>query len=180
MVRSGSFPYDGILRRLDDRSQMEVRLLRLPHAVRSRNTTTTPIMSPALLRIGAELSPTAVNLPSLDLSTVLVARRPVLPSRKTTEAGSSMAAPVYWLERAKTVVSGWPSASSPAQPEIRCAAGFRNVMIPFASVAITASPIPPKWCKEVVKFYRLPLDRPQLVDQMLLPGGGPCHNNAGR
>ena len=63
------------------------------------------------------------------------------PSARTRSTGFSDGSRVCSLTIRKTSPSGWPVASSPVQPQRDSATGLMKTTRPFASVAMTASPM---------------------------------------
>ena len=110
-------------------------------SVTSRKISTTPSILPAASRIGAALSSMGRSVPSLATRTVWFARPTMTPSRSTFSTGFSTGWRVRSLTMGNTASSGCPSASACAQPVSPWATPLRNVTRPWASVAMTASPM---------------------------------------
>ena len=98
-------------------------------------------MLPPASRIGAALSAIWVSWPSRASSAVWLARVTTAPLSITRCTGLAEGNRVCALRVRKTSASGRPRASASGQPVRRSAAGFMRVMLPAASVAITASAI---------------------------------------
>ncbi len=110
-------------------------------SVTSLKTRTTPIISPLSFLIGAPLSAMGISFPSRLIKTVWLASPTTMPSRNTRSTGFSAGLPVISLTILKTCFKDLPLASFSFQPVSFSATGFMNVIFPFMSVAITASPM---------------------------------------
>ena len=110
-------------------------------SVTSRKISTTPIIPPAVSRIGAAQSSIGRSVPSLAIRTVWLPRPTTTPSRSTFSTGFSTGWRVFSLRMVNTAANGCPSASFCVQPVSSWATPFRNVTRPCVSVAITASPM---------------------------------------
>ena len=91
--------------------------------------------------MGAALSSIDRAVPSAAIRTVWLARPTTLPSRSTLVTGSSTSRRVSSLRIGKTAPSGWPVASGVVRPVNASATGLRYSTRPWASVAMTASPM---------------------------------------
>ncbi len=110
-------------------------------ALTSWKTRTTPRIRPSASRIGAPLSSIGRSVPSRETSTVWLASPTTSPSRRTWATGLSAGPRCCSLMIRKTSPSGRPTASARGQPVMASATGLRNVIRPWVSVAITASPM---------------------------------------
>ena len=110
-------------------------------AVWSRNTSTTPVISPCALRMGAPLSAMGYSVPSRAMSTVWLANPITIPSRNTRATGFSTSRRVSSLTMPNTSPMGFPCASASRQPVIFSADGFICQTQPLVSVVMTLSPI---------------------------------------
>ena len=110
-------------------------------AVTSRNTRTTPLVSPAAPRIGAALSSINSRAPLRETRAVWFASATMVPACSTFATGSSAGAPVLSSTIRNTSPSGRPSASACGHPVSCSATPFSIITRAAVSVAITASPM---------------------------------------
>ena len=110
-------------------------------SVTSEKTKTTPTIRPASPRMGAALSAIWYSCPSRASNTVWLASPTTSPRSMTNWTGLSTVLRLSALTIRNTSGSGCPSASASGHPVRRSAVGFMRVTRPWASVAMTPSPM---------------------------------------
>jgi hypothetical protein len=110
-------------------------------SVASRNTSTTPWVSPRSSTMGAALSSMATSAPLRCRSAVCAARVTTARSRSARAAGSGAGSREASCRIGKTSASGRPTASARDQPVRLSATWLRKVTRSSRSVVTTPSPI---------------------------------------
>ena len=110
-------------------------------SVTSWKTSTVPVTSPLLSRIGAQLSAIWYSTPLRLMRVVWLARPNTRPLLSTLATGLTAGWRVWALMMWNTSVKSLPAASSSFHPVSFSATGFMRVMRPSASVEMTASPM---------------------------------------
>ena len=110
-------------------------------SVTSLNTKTTPMTWLSLSRMGAPLSAMTLSVPSLAISSVLFPSPTTAPSLNTFSTGFSQGDKVFSLIMLKTVLRGFPTASSWLHPVRVSATLLMRTTVLSMSVVMTPSPI---------------------------------------
>ena len=115
--------------------------VKLKDLVTSWKIITIPIISPKLLQIGAAEYSIAYSVPLQAISRVQSAKLITLFSSKTFSTGLGIGSRLDSLIMRNTSDKGFPTANSAFQPVSFSAIWLKFVILPTASVVITASPI---------------------------------------